>query len=134
MLHLGKVCHVYDRIKFGAEVLTVSPDSPDSLRKAKTETPCPLLSDEKEEVLLRYGVKNDWTPYKRGIPHPFIYIIDLAGMVRFVEVRQNYFFRIKMSTILDELHYHSKAVSVPTRCASRSSSCRNGNKKGRDWY
>jgi len=106
LLHLGKVRRVYDRIKrFQAEVLTVSPDAPDSLRKykAKTETPFPMLSDEKGEVILQYGVKNDWTPYKRGIPHPSIYIIDRAGMVRFVEVRQNYFFRVKMSTILDEL-------------------------------
>lgn len=106
LLHLGKVRRVYDQIKqLGAEVLTVSPDSPDSLRKykAKTETPFPMLSDEKGEVILQYGVKNDWTPYKRGIPHPSIYIIDRAGLVRFVEVRQNYFFRVKMSTILDEL-------------------------------
>ncbi|MGH9960815.1 MAG: redoxin domain-containing protein, partial [Pyrinomonadaceae bacterium] len=98
--------HVYDQVKqFEAEVLTVSLDSPHSLRKykAKTETPFPMLSDEKGEVILQYGVKNDWTPYKRGIPHPSIYIIDQAGIVRFVEVRQNYFFRVKMSAILDEL-------------------------------
>ena len=97
---------VYDQIKhFEAEVLTVSPDSLASLQKykAKTETPFPMLSDEKGEVILQYGVKNDWTPYKRGIPHPSIYIIDKAGIVRFVEVRQNYLFRIKMSAIIDEL-------------------------------
>jgi len=35
--------------------------------------------------------------------HPSIYIIDRVGIVRFVEVRQNYFFRVKMSTILDDL-------------------------------
>ena len=106
MLNLGKVRRVYEQIKhFEAEVLTVSPDSLASLRKykAKTETPFPMLSDEKGEVILKYGVKNDWTPYQRGIPHPSIYIIDRAGIVRFVEVRQNYFFRIKMSTIIDEL-------------------------------
>ncbi|MDQ3472109.1 MAG: peroxiredoxin family protein [Acidobacteriota bacterium] len=97
---------VYNQIRqFEAEVLTVSPDSLDSLRKykAKTETLFPMLSDEKGEVILQYGVKNDWTPYKRGIPHPSIYIIERDGVVRFVEVRQNYFFRGKMSTILDEL-------------------------------
>lgn len=97
---------VYDQIKhLGAEVLTVSLDPLASLRKykAKTETPFPMLSDEKGEVVLQYGLKNDWTPYKRGMPHPAIYIIDRAGVVRFVEVRQNYFFRVKMSTILDEL-------------------------------
>ncbi len=49
-----------------------------------------MLSDEKGEVILQYGVKNDWTPYKRGIPHPSIYIIDQAGIICFVEVRQNY--------------------------------------------
>ena len=97
---------VYDQIKqLEAEVLTVSLDSLASLRKykSKTETQFPMLSDEKGDVVLQYGVKNDWTPYKRGIPHPSVYIIDRAGVVRFVEVRQNYAFRIKMSTILDEL-------------------------------
>jgi glutaredoxin-dependent peroxiredoxin len=106
LLHLGKVRRVYDQIKqLEAEVLTVSLDSLASLRKykSKTETLFPMLSDEKGEVVLQYGVKNDWTPYKRGIPHPSVYIIDRAGVVRFVEVRQNYAFRIKMSTILDEL-------------------------------
>ena len=62
-----------------------------------------MLSDEKGEVVLQYGLKNDWTPYKRGIPHPSTYIIDHNGIVRFVEVRQNYLFRVKMSTILEEL-------------------------------
>ncbi len=98
--------HVYNQIKqLDAEVLTVSTDSLASLLKykTKTETPFPMLSDEKGEVILQYGVKNDWTPYKRGIPHPSIYIIDRTQIVRFVEVRQNYFFRVKMSTILDEL-------------------------------
>ncbi len=98
--------HVYNQIKqLDAEVLTVSTDSLASLRKykAKTETTFPMLSDEKGEVILQYGLKNDWTPYKRGIPHPSIYIIDRAEIVRFVEVRQNYLFRVKMSTILDEL-------------------------------
>ncbi|MDQ3473923.1 MAG: peroxiredoxin family protein [Acidobacteriota bacterium] len=98
--------HVYHQIKqLDAEVLTVSLDSLASLRKykTKTETPFPLLSDEKGEVIIQYGLKNDWTPYKRGIPHPSIYIIDRAEIVRFVEVRQNYIFRVKMSTILDEL-------------------------------
>ncbi len=86
-------------------MLTVSLDSLASLRKykTKTETPFPMLSDEKGEVILQYGLKNDWTPYKRGIPHPSIYVIDRAGIVRFVEVRQNYVFRVKMNTILDEL-------------------------------
>jgi peroxiredoxin len=100
------VRQVYDQIKqLEAEVLTVSLDSIASLRKykAKTNTSFPMLSDEAGEVILQYGVKNDWTPYKRGIPHPSIYIIDRAEIVRFVEVRQNYVFRVKMSTILDEL-------------------------------
>jgi peroxiredoxin len=100
------VRHVYHQIKhLEAEVLTVSLDSLTSLRKykAKTKTPFPMLSDKKGEVILQYGVKNDWTPYKRGIPHPSIYIIDRAGIVSFVEVRQNYFFRVKMTTILDKL-------------------------------
>lgn len=67
-------------------MLTVSLDSLASLRKykAKTGTPFPMLSDEKGEVIIQYGVKNDWTPYKRGIPHPSIYIIDQAEIVRFV--------------------------------------------------
>ena len=96
----------YDQIKhLEAEVLTVSTDSLASLRKykSKTETAFPMLSDKKGEVILQYGIKNDWTPYKRGIPHPSIHIIDRAGIVRFVEVRQNFLVRIKMSTILDEL-------------------------------
>ena len=106
MLHLGKVRHVYDQIKhLQAEVVSVSLDSLGSLRKykAKTETLFPMLSDEKGEIVLQYGLKNDWTPYKRGIPHPSIYIIDRDGIVRFAEVRQNYFFRVRMTTILEEL-------------------------------
>ena len=105
-MHLGKVRNRYDKIKqLGAEVLTVTNDSPEALRKykAKTNTRFLMLSDKESSVIREYDIENRWEPHKRGVAHPSTYIIDRQGIVRFAEVRRNYLFRINISTILDEL-------------------------------
>lgn len=71
--------------------------------KAKTKTPFRLLSDEGSKVIEQYDIKNNWEPFHRGVSHPSTYIIDKQGIVCFAEVRQNYIFRTKLKTILEEL-------------------------------
>jgi peroxiredoxin len=94
--------------------MTISNDSVESLRQyiAKTATPFPMLSDERGEVIQRYGIKNNWELFHRGVPHPATYIIDRQGMVRFAEVRQNFLIRTKVSTIFDELRKLADDLSV----------------------
>jgi peroxiredoxin len=106
LLYLGQVRNRYEQIKeLGAEFLAVSYDKADALAKykTKTKTPFPLLSDEGSKVIETYDIKNNWEPFHRGVPHPATYIIDKQGIVRFAEVRQNYFFRTKLKTIFEEL-------------------------------
>lgn len=83
----------------------VSYDKVDALAKykAKTKTPFLLLADTGSKVIAQYDIKNNWEPFHRGVAHPATYIIDKQGIIRFTEVRQNYLFRTKIKTILEEL-------------------------------
>ncbi|MBI2462365.1 MAG: peroxiredoxin family protein [Candidatus Rokubacteria bacterium] len=68
----------------GAEILGVSSDAPAKHRQfqAKLGLPFPLLSDEKRQVIRRYGVLDTtWNLAKRSY-----FIIDRQGVVRFKKV------------------------------------------------
>jgi peroxiredoxin len=96
----------YKDIKaLGAEVVTISSDSVEALRKykAKTRTEFPMLSDERNTVAALYKIQNHWELIKRGVAHPSAFIIDRDGIVRFAEVRRNHLFRIRMATVISEL-------------------------------
>lgn len=96
----------YKDIKaLGAEIVTVSNDSVDALRKykAKTRTEFPMLSDERNTVAAAYKIQNHWDLIKRGVAHPSAFIIDRDGTVRFAEVRRNHLFRVRMATVISEL-------------------------------
>ncbi len=105
-MYLGKIRNRYEQIKeLGTEIVAISNDSVESLGKykAKTQTPFLLLSDESGALIKKYGIKNNWELFHRGVAHPATYIIDRQGVVRFAEVRQNFLLRTKIGTIFDEL-------------------------------
>jgi peroxiredoxin len=88
-----------------AEVVALSYDPVEALSKykAKKQAPFHLVADADRVVIDRYDLKNTWEPIHRGAPHPSAYIIDQMGIVRFADVRQNYLWRTKIGTILEEL-------------------------------
>lgn len=105
-MHLGQVRRRYKDIKaLGAEVITVSSDSAEALRKykAKTRAEFPMLSDERNTAAALYKIQNHWEIIKRGVAHPSAFIIDAQGIVRFSEARRNHLFRIRMTTVIEEL-------------------------------
>jgi len=93
----------------GARLVAVSPQTPDnSLTMAeKHSLEFPVLSDQDAEVIGSYGLKYDVTApelYKAGgadldefngegrwiLPAPAVFVIDRAGIVRFVSVNGDY--------------------------------------------
>lgn len=65
----------------------------------------PLLVDG-GEVVRRYGVLNpvmDRKPGFEGMPHPATFIIDRRGIIRFLNIWEDYKKRTSLQTILQEL-------------------------------
>jgi peroxiredoxin len=65
----------------------------------------PLLVDG-APVVRRYGIVNpaqDQRPGREGLPHPATFIIDKEGVIRFINVWEDYKKRTSAQTILEEL-------------------------------
>lgn len=65
----------------------------------------PLLVDG-GDVVRRYDILNpvlDKKPGFEGIPHPATFIIDREGVIRFVNIWEDYKKRTSVQTILEEL-------------------------------
>jgi peroxiredoxin len=88
-----------------AEVVAVSYDPVAALKefRAKREIPFHLVSDEGSTLIDRYDIRNAWDLLHPGVPHPAAYIIDRQGIIRFADVRQNFLWRTKTGTLVDEL-------------------------------
>lgn len=96
----------YEKIAaLGAEFVTISNDPLEKLAAhvKKRQVPFPMLSDAHGEVIKLYDLKNAWELFHHGVPHPATYIIDRQGIVRYAEVRQVFFVRTGISTMLEEL-------------------------------
>lgn len=86
-----------------AEVWGISPDADaermNSFRDGSGIT-FPLLIDADSAVIKAYGILNE----KHGaVPHPTVVIVDMAGVVRFVHLDEDYRRRPPAATILDAL-------------------------------
>ena len=63
----------------------------------------PLLSDPDHAVIARYGLLNQQDAQARPIPHPTVFVIDQAGVVRWKFIEINYKVRPTNDDILAAL-------------------------------
>lgn len=62
-----------------------------------------LLSDPDHAVIDRYGLLNQDDPRDRPIPHPTVYVIDTAGVIRWKMTETDYRIRPTNEDIRREL-------------------------------
>ena len=70
-------------------VVTISPDSPDDLRRyaEKHDLGFVMLSDPELETGVSYGIIN---PQNKSVPHPTAVIVDRLGVIRFVRIDEDF--------------------------------------------
>lgn len=77
----------------GVQLVSISYDSEATLKAAaaKLGLTFPLLSDQGSKVIDAYGIRNhEATGRGAGIPHPVVYIVDQAGVIRAKLMRDGY--------------------------------------------
>ncbi|WP_414664807.1 peroxiredoxin family protein [Horticoccus sp. 23ND18S-11] len=77
----------------GVRVVALSYDAPDINAAAvkKLGLAFPLLADEGSKVIDAYGVRNHEAKGRgAGIPHPVVFLVDPAGVIRVKLMRDNY--------------------------------------------
>lgn len=63
-----------------------------------------FLADEGSEVIRRMGILNSsLEPMEKGVPHPATYLIDREGIIRFVDVREDFHIWLAPERIVAEL-------------------------------
>jgi peroxiredoxin len=80
---------VYEEIKaLGAELWSIAPQSIDenSALRRRRHLPFPILADDGQAVIHRWGLFNDLDPKRRAIPYPATYIVGQRRRVRWSKV------------------------------------------------
>lgn len=63
-----------------------------------------FLSDEDSAVIDQWGLRRpNAEPVEEGVPHPTTYLLDRDGIVRFVDVREDFQIWLDPSVIVEEL-------------------------------
>ena len=66
-----------------------------------------FLSDPRSELIRALGIlQEDPEPVEKGVPYPTTLLLDAKGIIRFVDVRENYHFWLDpaaMREVLDGL-------------------------------
>jgi len=63
-----------------------------------------FLSDPKSQLIRDLGIlKEDPESIEIGVPHPTTLVLDKAGVVQFVDVRENYHFWLDPAAMTDVL-------------------------------
>ncbi|MFT3784556.1 MAG: peroxiredoxin family protein [Tepidisphaeraceae bacterium] len=104
--YLSKLRAAFGRIaQRGATLVVVSAEPIDTSAALHRELglPFPILSDVAGTVIDTYGVRNLLLDVGTHLPHPSVFIIDSAGVVRFRSVDRNYKKRTTIRTILKAL-------------------------------
>ncbi|MFY0653704.1 MAG: AhpC/TSA family protein [Cyclobacteriaceae bacterium] len=88
-------------IKMGYQIIAVTPDSPDNIKKTlnEKELTYTILSDNKYELMSKMGLgyvdrKN------RTLPIPSVYIVDADGKVKFNYINPNFRVRIEPELLM----------------------------------
>lgn len=96
----------------GIRVISVSPDSPEKLRKLREdlrgkgggEVEYLMLTDPQASVIKRYGILNASAAQKgQLLPHPTTYVIDRKGKVTWKFTEVNYKIRPTNEMVLEAL-------------------------------
>lgn len=97
--------------KRGAVLWVISPDSEERLRGLWKDQSFsfPGLRDPEAEVIREYGILNQAAP---PLPHPTTLVIDEEGLVRWLEVDEDYRVRPATDTVLKALASLDKASSA----------------------
>jgi peroxiredoxin len=63
-----------------------------------------FASDRDSQLIRRLGILNvDPEPMELGVPHPTTYVLDRRGIVRFVDVREDFHIWLAPERIASEL-------------------------------
>jgi len=86
----------------GAAVWVISPDTEERLGALweSEGLTFPSLRDPEAEVIRSYGILNEGHP---PLPHPATIVIDRDGIVRWLEVDEDYRVRPASSTVVEAL-------------------------------
>ncbi len=61
-----------------------------------------FLSDPKSQLIRSLGIlKPDPEPIEKGVPHPTTLVLDRSGIVRFVDVREDFHFWLAPEAMRD---------------------------------
>jgi peroxiredoxin len=87
-----QLARIYDQFEeLGASLWAISPQSVEKNRVLveRRGFPFPILSDDDQDVIRRWGVFNDEDPKGRAIPYPATYLIDQKGRITWVHIGQS---------------------------------------------
>ena len=108
-MRLGELQHTFDAID-DLVILYVLPDVQVNAKTRRFVDELGLraqvhfLVDPNSATIDSLGLrKADAEPMERGVPHPSTYLLDRQGIVRFVDVRENYHIWIDPSLLRQEL-------------------------------
>ncbi len=76
---------VYDEILAkGSDLWAISPQGQEANVRLRDRyaLPYPILADEDQQVIVRWGIYNHLDPKNRPIPYPATYVIDRQGVIR----------------------------------------------------
>ena len=63
-----------------------------------------FASDRSSSLMRRFGIRKDETePIEKGVPHPTTIIVDREGIIRFVDIREDFHIWLAPETIVAEL-------------------------------
>ena len=63
-----------------------------------------FLSDPRSELIRALGIlKEDPEPVEKGVPYPTTLLLDAEGIIRFVDVRENYHFWLDPAAMTEVL-------------------------------
>ena len=63
-----------------------------------------FLSDPRSELIRALGIlKADPEPVEKGVPHPTTLLLDAQGIIRFVDVRENFHFWLDPAATMEAI-------------------------------
>lgn len=89
----------------GARLVAVSPEPPATSQQLVRELGLqfPVLADADGRVINRYGTRNGFLGGGSVLPHPSVFVVDPAGVIRFRSVDRNFKRRTTVRAILGAL-------------------------------